>query len=427
MKRTALATILLASLGMVVPASQAWAQVSVNVSIGGFYDELSPYGEWVDCTYGECWVPRGVGAGWQPYTNGQWIYTRYGWTWVSSDPWGGSPYHYGTWALFGRYGWVWVPGTVWAPAWVTWSYSDRYVGWAPIPPTWAFGRGGYSGRAVVVNQAQYVFVPTNRFVGTNVASVRLEPRRNAEFFRQAKPVTRFEVSGGIVRNAAVPFATVQRAMGGRIETREVGTANTTARPFSPGGVARSGNVAVVAPARDVKAARASWQASGRQRRNNSSGRNRRNSTYKRRRKRNPSASRRSHNSRKFSSSSNGGNSRCRRNRRSSSRCSHRAGRHRFSSGRESSRRSRSKTGNSRRISNRAARSRSRKSRRRARTKARKTSRASRKYLPRPRRAAASASVARRPFQPLRSVPSIGTTHALHSGEEGKNDGNGPRC
>ena len=125
MKRTALATILLGALGMIIPAPEARAQVSVHVSIGGFYDELSPYGEWVDCTYGDCWVPRGVGAGWQPYTHGHWIYTRYGWTWVSSDPWGGNPYHYGTWAFIGRHGWVWIPGTVWAPAWVTWSYSDR--------------------------------------------------------------------------------------------------------------------------------------------------------------------------------------------------------------------------------------------------------------------------------------------------------------
>src|SRR5450759_1071042 len=259
MKRTVVATILLGALGMVIPAPQARAQVSVSVSIGAFYDELSPYGEWVDCTYGECWVPRGVGAGWQPYTNGQWIYTRYGWTWVSSDPWGANPYHYGTWALIARHGWVWVPGTVWAPAWVTWSYSDSYVGWAPMPPTVAFGSAGYSGRPVVVNEAQYVFVPTNRFVGTKVTSVRMEPRRNAEIFRQAKPVTRFEVSGGVVRNMAVPVATVQRAMGSKIETREISTANTTPRTVSSGGVARSGRVAIVAPARDVKAARASRQ------------------------------------------------------------------------------------------------------------------------------------------------------------------------
>ncbi len=260
MKRVAAAIIFLGALGMVISAPQAWAQVSVGVSIGGFYDELSPYGEWVDCSYGGCWVPRGVGAGWQPYTNGQWIYTRYGWTWVSNDPWGGDPYHYGTWAFVDRYGWAWVPGTVWAPAWVTWSYSDSYIGWAPMPPTVAFGSSGYSGRPVVLNEARYVFVPTNQFVGTNVTSVRVESRRNAEIFRQAKPMTRFGVSGGIVTNEALPMATVQRAMGGRkIETREISTAHTTPRTFSSGGTAKSGHVAIVAPAPELKAARASRQ------------------------------------------------------------------------------------------------------------------------------------------------------------------------
>ena len=259
MKRIAVATFLLVALGTVIPAQQASAQVSVSVSIGGFYDELSPSGQWVDCSYGECWIPRGVAAGWQPYSNGQWIYTRYGWTWVSNDPWGGNPYHYGTWAFVDRYGWGWVPGTVWAPAWVTWSYSDRYVGWAPMPPTVTFGSAGYSGRAVVVNQAQYVFVPTNRFVGTNITSVRVEPQRNAEIFRQVKPVTRFEVSGGVLRNEAVPVATVQRAMGSKIETREISTANTTPRTLSSGGAGKSQHVAIVAPARDVKAAHASRQ------------------------------------------------------------------------------------------------------------------------------------------------------------------------
>ncbi len=259
MKGLAVAAILAGALGILVPAQRAQAQVSVSVTIGGFYDELSPYGDWVDCSYGECWAPRGVDAGWQPYSNGEWIYTRYGWTWMSNDPWGGDPYHYGTWAFVSRHGWVWVPGTVWAPAWVTWSYSDRYVGWAPMPPTVTFGRSGYSGRPVVVSQTQYVFVPTDRFVGTNVMSVRVERRRNEEIFREARPATRFGVTGGVVTNVALPLATVQRATGRRVETREIGAARTTPRAASAGGVRRSGHLAIVAPAQEVRAARASRQ------------------------------------------------------------------------------------------------------------------------------------------------------------------------
>jgi hypothetical protein len=232
------------------PAAQA--QVGVNVTIGGFYDELAPYGRWVDCRYGQCWVPARVAADWQPYSNGQWIYTEYGWTWVSNDPWGGSPYHYGTWASIEGYGWSWVPGTVWAPAWVTWSYSNSYVGWAPLPPTVAFGASGYVGRPVVVSQTQYVFVPTNRFVGRNVTTVRVPAQQSASIFRQTRPVTGFAVSGGIVRNTALPMATIERAAGGKIETRSIQTAGTAPRAVSSG----TARLAVVAPAREVRAAAA---------------------------------------------------------------------------------------------------------------------------------------------------------------------------
>ena len=225
-------------------------QVGVNTSIGGFYDELAPYGRWVDCSYGQCWVPGQVAADWQPYSNGQWIYTEYGWTWVSSDPWGGNPYHYGTWASIPGYGWSWVPGTVWAPAWVTWSYSNSYVGWAPLPPTVVFGASGYAGSPVVVSQTQYVFVPTNRFVGGNVASVRIPAQQSAQIFGQTRPATGFAVSGGIVRNTALPMQTIERAAGGKIETRSIQTAGTAPRAVSPG----NAHLAVVAPAREVKAA-----------------------------------------------------------------------------------------------------------------------------------------------------------------------------
>jgi hypothetical protein len=250
MKRLVILTLFIAATLVGCVASRA--QVGVNVTIGGFYDELAPYGRWVDCSYGQCWVPARVAADWQPYSNGQWIYTEYGWTWVSNDPWGGNPYHYGTWASIPGYGWSWVPGTVWAPAWVTWSYSNNYVGWAPLPPTVVFGASGYAGSPVVVSQTHYVFVPTNRFVGGNVASVRIPAQQSAQIFGQTRPVTSFAVSGGIVRNTALPMETIERAAGGKIETRSIQTAGTAPRAASPG----NAHLAVVAPAREVKAAAA---------------------------------------------------------------------------------------------------------------------------------------------------------------------------
>ncbi|TWI96679.1 hypothetical protein JN11_03791 [Mucilaginibacter frigoritolerans] len=100
-----------------------------------FYDELSPYGQWIDYpNYGYVWQPN-VDPDFRPYeTNGYWAYSDYGWTWVSNYSWGWATFHYGRWFLDPDYGWLWTPGQEWAPAWVAWGQSGDYYGWAPIPP-----------------------------------------------------------------------------------------------------------------------------------------------------------------------------------------------------------------------------------------------------------------------------------------------------
>jgi hypothetical protein len=106
---------------------------SVNYQV--FYNDLSPYGTWVDnAEYGYVWVPN-VERGFRPYaTNGHWVYTDEGWTWVSNYSWGWAPFHYGRWYTDATYGPIWVPGNEWGPGWVTWRRSEGYYGWAPIGP-----------------------------------------------------------------------------------------------------------------------------------------------------------------------------------------------------------------------------------------------------------------------------------------------------
>jgi len=116
-----------------------------SVSFQTFYDELSPYGEWVDYPkYGYVWIPD-EGPDFVPYaTQGQWVYTEYGWTWVSNYEWGWAPFHYGRWDYDNYYGWLWVPDNQWGPSWVTWVRSDGYYGWQPMQPgvsiSLSFGR-----------------------------------------------------------------------------------------------------------------------------------------------------------------------------------------------------------------------------------------------------------------------------------------------
>jgi hypothetical protein len=106
-----------------------------DVSYQSFYDQLSPYGNWINYPgYGYVWMPN-AGPDFQPYsTNGNWIYTDAGWTWSSNYSWGWAPFHYGRWFYENGYGWMWVPGNEWAPAWVSWRGGGDYYGWAPMGP-----------------------------------------------------------------------------------------------------------------------------------------------------------------------------------------------------------------------------------------------------------------------------------------------------
>ncbi|MGZ6143284.1 MAG: DUF6600 domain-containing protein, partial [Myxococcales bacterium] len=107
-----------------------------------FEQRLSPYGRWVDTPeYGRVWIPSGVGADWQPYTDGQWVDTDYGWTFASTVPWGWAAFHYGRWGWGAGLGWFWVPGFVWGPAWVGWRWYAGYACWSPLAPR-GFHYGG---------------------------------------------------------------------------------------------------------------------------------------------------------------------------------------------------------------------------------------------------------------------------------------------
>ena len=117
-----------------------------GMSYQTFYDQLSPFGSWINYSgYGYVWVPQ-ADAGFSPYmTAGHWEYTDMGWTWVSDYEWGWATFHYGRWFFDAYYGgWLWLPGYDWAPAWVNWGYYEGYYCWTPIGPRdYVNGRWGY--------------------------------------------------------------------------------------------------------------------------------------------------------------------------------------------------------------------------------------------------------------------------------------------
>jgi hypothetical protein len=158
------------------------------------YEDLAPYGFWVEvASYGSVWCPN-VSSAWQPYTVGYWAYTDDGWFWVSEDPWGSLPYHYGRWAFDSDYGWIWVPGDIWAPAWVAWRYGSGWAGWAPLPPdvSWQPQVGlDLAGNDIDTHIDHWYFTKAQD-LGTSRVRVHVEPAENKQrLLKQTRDVTKY--------------------------------------------------------------------------------------------------------------------------------------------------------------------------------------------------------------------------------------------
>ena len=204
MKRILLALTMVSFLLQLAPRVEADTEVSLNF----FYDNLSPYGSWIDVAgYGYCFQPSVAvdNADWRPYADGYWAYTDVGWTWVSYEDFGWATYHYGRWTDLADYGWVWVPGYEWGPAWVSWRTGGDYVGWAPLPPV---SNVIYEGRAITgqvdvlfdIGPLYYNFCDV-RYIGEPVLRGRIfAPSRNVTIINQTINVTNITYNNSTVYN-----------------------------------------------------------------------------------------------------------------------------------------------------------------------------------------------------------------------------------
>ena len=214
-----------------------------DLTYQNFYDQLSPYGQWIeDPDYGYVWLPD-AGPDFKPYaSNGHWVYTDEGWTWDSGYPWGWAAFHYGRWFFQDGYGWMWIPGTEWAPAWVSWRNSDEYYGWAPMGPNISFDAaygGGYAPPTYYWN-----FVP-HRYIAS--------PQVNNYYVRETNNVTIINQTT-VIRNATVMSRPRNSRYGGGPDAGEVGRYSGAAvRPLAireshtPGERADNGNLTIYRP------------------------------------------------------------------------------------------------------------------------------------------------------------------------------------
>lgn len=155
-------------------SQEAKAENLSGISFQVFYDELMPYGDWVqDARNGYIWLPTTAGPNFHPYgTQGHWAMTEFGNTWVSYYDWGWAPFHYGRWYFDDFYrSWAWVPGYEWGPAWVNWRTGGGYYGWAPLRPGFSISIG------FNIPSFHFVFLPRNR-IYNHYAYRYFAPRRN---------------------------------------------------------------------------------------------------------------------------------------------------------------------------------------------------------------------------------------------------------
>lgn len=192
-----------------------------SVDVGFFYNELSPYGEWVrHPQYGWAWFPRNVAPGWRPYSLGRWVESDYGWTWASDEPFGWATYHYGRWAWDPQIGWLWVPGTDWGPAWVSWQQGNGYVGWAPLPPAVGFEIGvgirlGGFNLSLGIAPRDYAFVDERRFLDPRVGGYIVPEARNITIINNTTNITNYTVINNQVINHGVPIERIEQVTGRR--------------------------------------------------------------------------------------------------------------------------------------------------------------------------------------------------------------------
>ncbi len=203
-----------------------------NFDIDQFYDELAPFGEWVDHpNHGYVWLPRTVAPDWRPYTVGNWVSTEeYGWYWDSPEPFAWAVYHYGRWGFEPDYGWYWVPGDTWAPAWVQWRYGDEYVGWAPEVPTPGYAYGGPARYAPPPPRESWVFVEPRYLVSPAVRTYAVPRASLTIVLNRTTYVSRPRYRNGYLYNYGMPRDHWSRVTRRHIEPRKVYRGHQRARP-----------------------------------------------------------------------------------------------------------------------------------------------------------------------------------------------------
>jgi hypothetical protein len=206
-------------------AKESFAHFGVS---GYFYNNLSPYGTWIEIDNGVIvWRPTRAHLGWSPYQEGRWIWTGDGWYWHSYEPFGYITYHYGRWYFDDYYGWLWYPDYEWAPAWVEWRYDDDYIGWAPLSPyaSFSISVGIFFTYTYYAPYYHWHFVSYRHFCNPYVYKYYVPPKQKYRIYSHTKYRTNYGYRNGRVQNRGVDVSYIRNRSGQDIRERDIVTVN----------------------------------------------------------------------------------------------------------------------------------------------------------------------------------------------------------
>lgn len=193
--------------------------------VGGyFYNELAPYGSWIEVDYGVVvWRPTIIHTNWTPYNVGRWVWTYDGWYWDSYEPFGHVTYHYGRWYYDDYYGWLWYPDYEWAPAWVEWRYDNNYIGWAPLHPYAVFSVsvGIYFTNTYYTPYSYWNYVNYVNFCDPYVYNYYVEPGYKYRIHSGTKYRHDYGYRNGRVQNRGIDVKYVSDRSGQNIKQRDL--------------------------------------------------------------------------------------------------------------------------------------------------------------------------------------------------------------
>jgi hypothetical protein len=221
--------------------NQAWMEPEADYTL--FYEELSPYGQWLDVEgYGYAWRPALASRStWRPYLDGRWVWSDHGWAWDTPEPFGWACYHYGRWVRIARHGWVWVPGREWAPAWVSWRSGGDSIGWAPLPPERrrSYTSIGYDCDLFYdLSPSSYIFIEAENFGRSSYVNSCLPFTNVTQIFAQTVNVTNIiqinqQQTNFFVNRGGPRRDWVEQRVGRPIPVAPVRISRTLERPQNP--------------------------------------------------------------------------------------------------------------------------------------------------------------------------------------------------